>query len=119
LSWQVLHEFYWNAVQKMRLASSDAQDIVEELSQWRSVDTSLGLIRQAWHWADQAQLSHWDALIVSAAQRCDARYLLSEDLQAGRSFDGVRVVNPFEHCLRTLRGNSRGDPGRPVSPSPA
>lgn len=97
LSWQVLHEFYWNAVRKMRLANPDAQKIVEELSQWRPVDTSLGLIRQAWHWVDQAQLSYWDALIVSAAQRCDARYLLSEDLQDLRSFDGVRVVNPFEH----------------------
>jgi predicted nucleic acid-binding protein len=97
LSWQVLHEFYWNAVRKMRLDHSEAREIVEELSQWRPVDSSLGLIRQAWHWADSAQLSYWDALIVSAAQRCGARYLLSEDLQAGRSFDGVRVLNPFEH----------------------
>jgi predicted nucleic acid-binding protein len=31
LSWQVTHEFYWNAVRKMRLESADAREIVEVL----------------------------------------------------------------------------------------
>ena len=96
LSWQVLHEFYWNAVRKMKLDSADAREIVEDLAHWRPVDTSLGLIREAWEWMDAAQLSYWDALIVAAAQRCGARYLLSEDFQHGRSFGGVDVLNPFQ-----------------------
>jgi len=96
LSWQVLHEFYWNAVRKMRLDSADAREIVEDLSHWRPVDTSLGLVLEAWQWMDAAQLSYWDALIVAAAQRCGARYLLSEDLQHGRSFGSVQVLNPFQ-----------------------
>jgi predicted nucleic acid-binding protein len=41
ISWQVLHEFYWNAVRKMRLDSADARQIVEDLSHWRPVDASL------------------------------------------------------------------------------
>jgi predicted nucleic acid-binding protein len=97
LSWQVLHEFYWNAVRKMRLEDSDARAIVEYLSQWRPVDNSLGLIQQAWHWVDAAQLSYWDALIVAAAERSGSRYLLSEDFQANRHYDDVQVLNPFEH----------------------
>ena len=63
LSWQVLHEFYWNAMRKMRLDRAAAREIVEDLSQWRPVDTSVGLIREAWEWMDAAQLSYWDALI--------------------------------------------------------
>ena len=37
----------------------------------------------------------WDALIVRTAQsaRCDVLY--TEDLQHGRSYGGLRVVNPF------------------------
>ena len=97
LSWQVLHEFYWNAVRKMRLYAADAREIVEDLSQWRPVDTTLGLIQEAWRWVDAAQLTYWDALIVAAAQRCRARYLLSEDLQNGRNFGEVQILNPFEH----------------------
>jgi predicted nucleic acid-binding protein len=42
-----------------------------------------------------AQLSYWDALIVAAAERSGARYLLSEDFQADRQYGDVRVVNPF------------------------
>src|SRR5271157_3678415 len=97
LSWQVLHEFYWNAVRKMQMEPAAARQIVEDLAHWKPVDTSIGLIQQAWHWMDSAQIPYWDALIVAAAQRSGARYLLSEDFQPGREYEGVRIVNPFTH----------------------
>lgn len=102
LSWQVLHEFYWNAIRKMRLAPPRARQMVEDLSHWRPVDTSLGLVQQAWQWMDAAQLSYWDALIVAAAQRSGARYLLSEDFQSGRRYEDVQVLNPFDHTPSEL-----------------
>jgi predicted nucleic acid-binding protein len=40
-------------------------------------------------------VSFWDVLIIVAAQACGAAYLASEDLQAGRRFDGVETANPF------------------------
>ena len=98
LSWQVLHEFYWNAVKKMRLEPVRGREIVEDLANWRPVDTSLGLVQQAWHWMDSVQLTYWDALIVAAAQRSGARYLLSEDFQPNRQYGDIRVLNPFENC---------------------
>ena len=97
LSWQVLHEFYWNAVRKMRLAPESAREIVEDLSQWKPVDNSLGVVQLAWQWMDTAQLTYWDALILAAAHRSGARYLLSEDFQEGRRYEDVQVLNPFEH----------------------
>jgi len=90
LSWQVLHEFYWNAVRKMRLEPARARDIVEDLSHWKPVDTSLGLIQQAWHWVDSAQLTYWDAPILAAAQRSGARYLLSEDSRPTAAMNSSR-----------------------------
>lgn len=96
LSWQVLHEFYWNAVRKMRLEPAKAREMVEDISQWRPVDTSLGLVQRAWYWVDAAQLSYWDALILAAAQRSGARYLLSEDFQSKRRYDDIQILNPFE-----------------------
>jgi predicted nucleic acid-binding protein len=97
LSWQVLNEFYWNAVRKMRLDPARAREVVEDLSHWRPVDTSIGLMQQAWDWTDAAQLSHWDALILAAAQRSGARFLLSEDFQDERHYGDVQVLDPFEH----------------------
>ena len=102
LSWQVLHEFYWNAVKKLRLKPAAGREIVEDLSRWQPVDTSLGLIKEAWCWMDDAQLPYWDALILAAAERAGARYLLSEDFQAVRRFGELRIVNPFEQSASEL-----------------
>ena len=102
LSWQVLHEFYWNAVRKMRLEPAKAREVVQDLSHWRPVDTSLGLIQHAWYWMDAAQLSYWDALILAAAQRSGVRYLLSEDFQSNRLYGDIQILNPFDHSPSAL-----------------
>jgi predicted nucleic acid-binding protein len=81
----------------MRLEPERAREIVEDLSHWKPVDTTLGLVQQAWHWTGAAQLTYWDALILAAAQRSGARYLLSEDFQANRHYDEVQVLNPFDN----------------------
>ena len=99
LSWQVLHEFYCNAVTKMRLEPARASEIVADLAQWQPVDTTLGLVQQAWYWIDSAQISYWDALILASAQRAGARYLLSEDFQADRDYDEIQVLNPFDRSV--------------------
>lgn len=41
------------------------------------------------------RLSFWDALIVAAANRVNARYLLSEDMQDGQTFGETTIMNPF------------------------
>jgi predicted nucleic acid-binding protein len=98
LSWQVLHEFYANALRKLRLERSVARAIVRGYAEWHPVDTTLGLIERAWHWMDDAQLPYWDALIVAAAEHAGCDILLTEDFQAGRSFGSLTVVNPLvEH----------------------
>jgi predicted nucleic acid-binding protein len=45
--------------------------------------------------AGQGGLSFYDALIVASAQEAGARRLLSEDMQAGRRFGELEIVNPF------------------------
>ena len=41
------------------------------------------------------QIAFWDALILQAAVEAGARTVYSEDLQSGRSYQGVTVVDPF------------------------
>ena len=107
ISWQVLHEFYSNAVRKIRTPSPKAREIVETFMLWEPLDTSPDLIRRAWHWADTARLSYWDGLIVGAAERSGCRYLLSEDLQSGRTLGQVTIVNPFDASPRDFGLASR------------
>ncbi len=41
--------------------------------------------------------SLWDAMIVAAARASGASELLTEDLNHGQNYGGVRVRNPFVH----------------------
>ena len=40
-------------------------------------------------------VAFWDGLIVEAALSAGCTRMLTEDLQHGRVFDGLRVENPF------------------------
>lgn len=40
-------------------------------------------------------LSHWDAMLLAAAQMAGVSTLYSEDLQDGMTYETVVVVNPF------------------------
>lgn len=53
---------------------------------------------------DSFGLSFRDALIVAAAKRLGAAYLLTEDLQQGQVLYGVEVVNPFLRDPLEARG---------------
>ncbi len=107
LSWQVIQEFYWNALRKYRARPQQARDYVKLMSQWGPPAVTIALIERAWHWSDQAQLTFWDGLIVAAAEITECRFLLSEDFQAGRRFDSVTVVNPFETSPPAIKSHAR------------
>jgi predicted nucleic acid-binding protein len=96
ISWQVIQEFYWNAIRKFRAPAAEIREHVAMLVELRPPEVTLGLLERAWFWTDRASLSFWDALIVAAAERSGCRWLLSEDFQAGRQFGSVTVLNPFE-----------------------
>ena len=40
-------------------------------------------------------ITFFDALIISSAAQADCGTLLTEDMQAGRTISGVKIVNPF------------------------
>jgi predicted nucleic acid-binding protein len=50
-------------------------------------------------------MSYWDGAIVEAARVLGCKVVLSEDLNAGQSYDGVRVVNPFLAKRTKSNGN--------------
>jgi predicted nucleic acid-binding protein len=111
LSWQVLNEFYANAIRKLGTAHDDARRAVSLLSKWRPGGVSFDLVERAWHWMDQTHLTYWDAMILASAERQGCSVLLSEDFQIGRSYGTVRTVNPFleEPPAASRQAGSRRD----------
>jgi predicted nucleic acid-binding protein len=95
LSWQVLNEFYWNAVGKLKTPAVRVRENVEALALWQPVGFGLGLLHRAWYWSDRGGVAYWDSLILAAAESTGCKYLLSEDFRAGRKFGDLTVVNPF------------------------
>ncbi len=99
LSGQVLQEYYVVVTHKLDpgLDAEMARADVRSLLAWRPVAADGSLMERAWTIEDRFELSFWDALIVAAAERAQCDHLLTEDLQDGQEFHGVRVVNPFRH----------------------
>ena len=95
VSFQVLNEFYVNAVRLKPAASDEARSEVRDLMAWNPVVVDAGVIERGWKLQDRYQLSFWDSLIVAAAKTASCEFLLTEDLQDGQKLDGVEVVNPF------------------------
>lgn len=95
LSWQVLNEFYVNAVRHLAGPPAEARFLVVAFLAGSPADRSPALIRRAWHWEDTAQVEDRDSLIAAAAELAGCSVLLSEDFQTGRRFDQVQVVDPF------------------------
>ena len=98
VSVQVLQEFYVEATHRARadrLTHTQAVALIESWLRYRVQEGSVGLLRDALASAARWKLSYWDAAIVEAAREAGCTTLLSEDLQDGADFAGVRVVNPF------------------------
>lgn len=53
------------------------------------------LVVQALEVSNRFQISHWDGLILAAAERARCQVVYSEDLNHGQVYGTVRVVNPF------------------------
>jgi predicted nucleic acid-binding protein len=92
---QVLGECY-NVMQRNDYTRAEARAVVRDwgaiyetaISSAETFDAALDL-------ATEHKLQFWDALILSAAADAGCSLLLSEDLQAGCTWRGVRVVDPF------------------------
>lgn len=97
VSFQVLQEFYATLIRGRRLNvdRAKARGIVEDYLAWDPIRVDSGILREAWLVEERFGISWWDSLIVAAAQAAECGILLTEDLQDGQMFDGVRVVDPF------------------------
>ena len=99
ISSQVLQEFYVTVTRRLPkpLRRQSARDVVSTYAAWPVHRPDVEDIVSASELEERHPLSFWDALIVTSALRSGAGELLTEDLQDGRRFDGLLIVNPFKN----------------------
>jgi predicted nucleic acid-binding protein len=95
LSTQVLQEYFVTATRKLGVEAEVARRKTEIFGRLHLVTLGLEDVLGAVDLLRLHHLSFWDALVVRAALVSGCSRLLSEDLQAGRRFERLEVINPF------------------------
>jgi predicted nucleic acid-binding protein len=97
VSAQVLNEFVDVARRKLRFEWVSVRAALDELENLLDPPLALSadLLGDAVVVSEGHGLRIYDSLILSAAKRAGCRLIYSEDLQDGRTIDGVLVRNPF------------------------
>ena len=78
-----------------RVPPSEASRVVRDFIPWPVIDNSFELLDAALDEQARWGISLWDSLILAAARASGASELITEDLNHGRDYAGVRAVNPF------------------------
>jgi predicted nucleic acid-binding protein len=98
LSVQVLQEFYVQATRASRpdpITHQQAVRLIESFGRFNVQDITSSILMAALNSRQRFQLSYWDAAIIEAARAMGCTEVLSEDLNDGQDYAGVRVTNPF------------------------
>ncbi len=95
ISTQVLIELYNVLTRRLRIPAARAAAVVSACMAWPVIESDLALVSSAVGLATRHQVSIFDAMMVEAAQRSGATTLYSEDMQHGRHFGSLTLVNPF------------------------
>lgn len=96
ISLQVLQEYFVTVTRRLHVDARIARRKVELLAEFDVASPDVADVLAAIDLHRLHGINFWDALIVRSAKQAGCSVLFSEDLQAAREIDGVRIVNPFE-----------------------
>jgi predicted nucleic acid-binding protein len=97
ISTQVLQEFYVTVTRKTKdtLTPAEAREIIRNYLAWPMQINDPETTIRASEIEEKHRLSFWDALIVAAALRLQAKKIITEDLSHGQIIEGILVENPL------------------------
>jgi predicted nucleic acid-binding protein len=104
LSLQVLQEFFAAATGRLGVGAAEVRRRIEVFAHMDVVRLDVHDVLAAIDLHRLHELSIWDALVVRAALIAGCRTLYTEDLQHGRRFEALQVIDPF-------RETSASEPG--------
>lgn len=95
LSTQVLQEYFAVTTRKLEVPVDIARAKVEIFGRLDLAVVEMSTILGAIDIHRLHGVNFWDGLIIHTARAAGCRVLYTEDLQHGRLFDGLEVVDPF------------------------
>lgn len=94
-STQVTLELYAVLRKELAYSAEAASDWVRTLQDDTVMTLTPSDVLQAIAIARRYDISHWDALILVAAEKAGVDILYTEDLSHGQTYGNVRACNPF------------------------
>ena len=95
LSTQVLQEYCNVALKKLRLPAQHVRAQLDLYEQFEVIQVTPAIIHAGLDLHQTRSVAFYDAIIVASAQTAGCNVLWSEDMSAGESIVGIRIVNPF------------------------
>ena len=97
MSTQVLQEFYINVTKKIPrpIKPLEAREIIKSYLCWDIRENTPSSVIRASEIEEKYRISFWDAMIVVAAYEAKADIVLTEDMNAGQTIEGILIKNPF------------------------
>ncbi|GAB1482649.1 hypothetical protein MASR2M78_14650 [Treponema sp.] len=96
LSTQVLQKYTVNAIQILKQPIPAIMHQMRLLESFQVVTISPKLIRRALEISTIYLVSFWGSLIIAAAEYADCIQILTEDLNHGQAYGGLRCINPLK-----------------------
>ncbi|MBN1960673.1 MAG: PIN domain-containing protein [Deltaproteobacteria bacterium] len=98
LSAQIMGEFFTVVTRKLiaKLTTEEACMLMQNFSQaWLILPINDVVTTQAARIVIDHSIAYWDAQLLAVAQQNKVKFILSEDLQDGRLFKDVKIINPL------------------------
>ena len=96
ISSQVLNEFANVSLKKFGMTEDEVRKYVEEFQHIRVVFQQDGLTVRALEIRKQYGLQFYDSLLLATAESVGCDIFLTEDLNDGQTYCGIKAVNPFK-----------------------
>ena len=78
-----------------RIPHEQVMLLIRTLAELPVQDITLDVFYSAANMHRRFKISYWDAAIIESARALQCEIVLSEELNDGQDYGGVRVVNPF------------------------
>ena len=98
ISSQVLNEFSNVALMRLQMTTDEVRRFVLMFNRINLVSLDFKWTERALDIKDAYGIQFYDALIVAAAEANGCDEILTEDLNDGQVYCGVKAVNPFKAC---------------------
>ena len=93
---QIMTEFINVMQSRFKAAAKDIDEWVSQFYPLLATEVTMDVVRNAMYVKEEYGIQFYDALVVSAAEKLGCHEIVSEDLNDGQTYRGMKAVNPFK-----------------------